>query len=458
MKQEIYELFKKYGAMMASQPYPVGEEARLLLDTSDGVYGTKKGANLGALKERDVVKMSDAHFATSRSGMHARVISQTPYCQRCLREGKTFRAVLDDMAQIVGPEAVIVNTTGSKKSASLQMAKAVQKATGFFVQDRVRDGQPAGYTLTIGRNLYEAVVAMTVLEKSAEIALKAGVLGGGKPIPKIEARLMREVYKKKYSKAETEAKAVEETGSTDITLDENVAQGGEIAGGTDFAGNADFAEREIAPEDREARPEDREAESEDRETRPKDREARLRQMLVDYGNKLVACGLVQGTWGNISVRLDDKYMLATPSGLDYSRLTPEDMVKVEIKTLKYEGDLKPTSEKGLHAAVYQRRPEIGAVIHTHAKYCCVFAAANQDMPIEDREGQKIFGTSVKLAGYGLPGSKALMKHTADALGDNFGCIMANHGMLACGSDLETAFNNCQMLEQCAETYINRRFK
>ena len=181
-------------------------------------------------------------------------------------------------------------------------------------------------------------------------------------------------------------------------------------------------------------------------------------MLVDYGNRLVACGLVQGTWGNISVRLDDRYMLATPSGLDYSRLAPEDMVKVDIETLKYEGDLKPTSEKGLHAAVYQRRPEIGAVIHTHAKYCCVFAAANQDMPIEDREGQKIFGTSVKLAGYGLPGSKALMKHTANALGDNFGCIMANHGMLACGSDLEKAFNNCQMLEQCAETYINRRFK
>ena len=439
MKQEIYELFKKYGAMMASQPYPVGEEARLLLDTSDGVYGTKKGANLGALQESDVVKMSDAHFATSRSGMHARVISQTPYCQRCLREGKTFRSVLDDMAQIVGPEAVIVNTTGSKKSASLQMAKAVQKATGFFVQDRVRDGQPAGYTLTIGRNLYEAVVAMTVLEKSAEIALKAGVLGGGKPIPKIEARLMRAVYKKKYSKAETEAKAEEESGSA------------EVAGAAEAAGNADFAERELATESREATPESREAESENRESR-------LRQMLVDYGNRLVACGLVQGTWGNISVRLDDRYMLATPSGLDYSRLTPEDMVKVDIETLKYEGDLKPTSEKGLHAAVYQRRPEISAVIHTHAKYCCVFAAANQDMPIEDREGQKIFGTSVKLAEYGLPGSKALMKHTANALGDNFGCIMANHGMLACGSDLETAFTNCQMLEQCAETYINRRFK
>lgn len=441
MKQEIYELFKKYGAMMASQPYPVGEEARLLLDTSDGVYGTRKGANLSALKESDVVKMSDAHFGTSRSGMHARVISQTPYCQRCLREGKTFRAVLDDMAQIVGPEAVIVNTTGSKKSASLQMAKAVQKATGFFVQDRVRDGRPAGYTLTIGRNLYEAVVAMTVLEKSAEIALKAGVLGGGKPIPKIEAHLMRKVYKKKYSKAETEAKAEEESGSA------------EVAGAADIAGSAESTESTESTDFSE-----RENVQGERETAPADREARLRQMLVDYGNRLVACGLVQGTWGNISVRLDDRYMLATPSGLDYSRLTPEDMVKVDIETLKYEGNLKPTSEKGLHAAVYQRRPEIGAVIHTHAKYCCVFAAANQDMPIEDREGQKIFGTSVKLAEYGLPGSKALMKHTANALGDNFGCIMANHGMLACGSDLETAFTNCQMLEQCAETYINRRFK
>ena len=83
-------------------------------------------------------------------------------------------------------------------------------------------------------------------------------------------------------------------------------------------------------------------------------------------------GLVQGTWGNLSIRLDDKYMLVTPSGLDYTRLTPADMVKVNISTLAYEGSLKPTSEKGLHAEVYKQRPDAGAVIHTHSKYCCVF--------------------------------------------------------------------------------------
>lgn len=103
----------------------------------------------------------------------------------------------------------------------------------------------------------------------------------------------------------------------------------------------------------------------------------LREALVRCGKALVEKGLVQGTWGNISVRLDEKYMLTTPSGLDYMRLTPDDMVKVDIDTLKYEGDKKPTSEKGLHGAIYKNREDIGAVIHTHSKYCSVFAAAGR---------------------------------------------------------------------------------
>ena len=77
---EVFELFHKYGKMMASQGYPLGEEARMLLDRYDGVYGTKKGADFSNLKWKDVVKQSDQHFATHKSGMHARVVSQTPYC------------------------------------------------------------------------------------------------------------------------------------------------------------------------------------------------------------------------------------------------------------------------------------------------------------------------------------------------------------------------------------------
>lgn len=182
------------------------------------------------------------------------------------------------------------------------------------------------------------------------------------------------------------------------------------------------------------------------------REQELRKALVDYGNALVSCGLVQGTWGNISVRLDEKYMLTTPSGIDYARLTAEDMVKVEISTLKYEGSLKPTSEKGLHAAIYLRRPEIGAVIHTHSKYSSVFAAANQDMPVLE-EYMELFGPCIKVAKYALPGTKALMKNTAEAVGENYGAIMANHGMVACGETLEMAFENCVKIEENGQKYL-----
>ena len=182
------------------------------------------------------------------------------------------------------------------------------------------------------------------------------------------------------------------------------------------------------------------------------KEQELREALVEYGKALVASGLVQGTWGNLSVRLDEEYMIATPSGLDYTRLTAEDMVKVNIKTLKYEGDKKPTSEKGLHAAIYLDRPDVGAVIHTHAKYSSVFAAANKDMPVLD-EYKEIFGDYIKVAKYALPGTKALKKNTAEAVGKNYGAIMANHGMIACGEDLEDAFKKCSKIEENGQKYL-----
>ncbi len=181
-------------------------------------------------------------------------------------------------------------------------------------------------------------------------------------------------------------------------------------------------------------------------------EQKLREELVEYGKKLVECGLVQGTWGNLSVRLDDEYMLVTPSGLDYVRLTPEDMVKVNISNLKYEGKHKPTSEKGLHAEIYKNRPDVKGVIHTHAKYSCVFAAAGKNMPVLD-EYQDSFDTPIRLGGYALPGTKKLMKNTVEALGDNYGALMANHGMVACGSNLEDAFENCAKIEENGKKYL-----
>jgi len=192
-------------------------------------------------------------------------------------------------------------------------------------------------------------------------------------------------------------------------------------------------------------------------------EAEGRQLLADYGRKLVETGLVQGTWGNISVRLDDNYMLTTPSGLDYTRLTPADMVKVDIKTLKYDGELKPTSEKALHAGVYISCPSAGGVIHTHAKYCSIFAAAHMPLQVEDPSKAERIGEVIKVADYGLPGTKKLTANTLAAIsfdGDHrtAGCMMANHGMICYGEDIEDVFDKCGVMEKAAEEYIENRWK
>ena len=412
MQKAYYELLKKYAKMMTEQDYPVGEAARLLIGTSDGVFATRDGADLSDLKAEDVEKLPVEHLPMSRKGMSSMVFSQTPYCQKCLADARPFRASVDDMAQIIGPAVYITGGRSADTKAGKSMVKAFKNSTGAFVLRSVdKDGKGIGYTVTVGRTPYEAVVGMTVLEKSAEITALADKIGGAKELNRLDAHLMHKIYQKKYSKAEAGVKKKEVTPGK--------------------------AEQPVQV-----------STSEKAEDKPESLERKLREKLCEYGKKLVETGLVQGTWGNLSVRLDDKYMLVTPSGLDYTRLTPADMVKVNIETLEYEGSLKPTSEKGLHAEVYKQRPDSGAVIHTHSKYCCVFAAAEKDLPIEDAEMQKIFGKQVKLAEYALPGTKKLMTNTVKALGHNFGCIMSHHGMAACGADIETAFDYCVKLEEC----------
>lgn len=189
----------------------------------------------------------------------------------------------------------------------------------------------------------------------------------------------------------------------------------------------------------------------------KDEQA-LRQELVDYGKKLLESGLVQGTWGNLSVRLNDSEMLATPSGLDYERLTAEDMVKVNIETLEYEGKIKPTSERGLHGIIYRNRPDAGAVIHTHSKYCSIFAAARMPLPVEPEEKREKLGDFLKIAEYGIAGSKKLAENAWKAMGNRPGCIMTSHGMICCGEDLENAFGICREIEEAAKEYIERRWE
>ena len=187
-------------------------------------------------------------------------------------------------------------------------------------------------------------------------------------------------------------------------------------------------------------------------------EIELRRQLVEYGKELLELGFVQGTWGNLSVRLSNRYMITTPSGRDYTALTPRDMVKVDIKTLTYGDGGKPTSEKGLHAGVYELRRDVGAVIHTHSKYCSIFAAAGKPMHITDHDLAEKTGELIYLSDYAFAGTKALTKNVLKALGQRAGVIMSNHGMLCCGRDLPDAFEKAEAMEEAARRYIESKWE
>ena len=208
-KKEVCEVMNKYGKMLSSQGYPIGS-AKFIIETEEGVFATKVDADFNDIKEDDIEKLWVRELPIHKAEMKAIVYSQTPHCMQCLEEAKPFPAMLDDMAQIFGPRCYIVDGRDGNDSRGKSIFKAIKDNVGCLVLKGFnKKGKAVGYTITMGRNLYEAVVATTVLEKSAEVFLLAEKLGGGKAIPKWEAKLMRMVYRKKYSKAEEKVKASE---------------------------------------------------------------------------------------------------------------------------------------------------------------------------------------------------------------------------------------------------------
>ena len=178
--------------------------------------------------------------------------------------------------------------------------------------------------------------------------------------------------------------------------------------------------------------------------------------VIAAGLRLVEKGLIARTWGNVSCRVDENSFVITPSGKPYEGLTPDDIVEVKIDTLSYEGNVKPSSEKGVHAEVYKAHPEAGFVIHTHQNFASIISATMQGIPTLSEKGRKVIGDKVLLGAYGLPGTKKLKKGVAAAIAadmDSKAVIMAHHGAVCYGKDSEEAFNVAATLERESALYV-----
>ena len=183
----------------------------------------------------------------------------------------------------------------------------------------------------------------------------------------------------------------------------------------------------------------------------------VRKLVCDAGKRLVESGLSQGTWGNVSMRLDEKHMVITPSGRDYMMLTPEDMVVVDINTLEWEGLSKPSSESGLHAEIYKTRIKVNGIIHTHPQECCTVAAARVEVPPILDDMVQIIGPTARVADYALPGTKKMIKAVIKALAGRNGCLLANHGAVCTGRTLDEAFTANIVLEKACKAFIEASF-
>ncbi len=200
-------------------------------------------------------------------------------------------------------------------------------------------------------------------------------------------------------------------------------------------------------------------------------ENEAREIVCEYGKRLARSGLVVGTWGNLSVRADTDLMVITPSGADYERLTPSDMVAVDLRTGEApapdsaEGNpagrgsvrRKPSSEKGLHEAIYLRRPDAGAVIHTHSPNASVLAAARRELPPILDDLAQIAGAGIRVAEYALPGTRKIIRETVKALGGRNAVLLANHGAVCVGRNMAEAFLCCEVLEKGCWAFIAAEF-
>ena len=183
----------------------------------------------------------------------------------------------------------------------------------------------------------------------------------------------------------------------------------------------------------------------------------LRPAEQSAGQRLLAEGLVARTWDTVSVRAGPEHMLLTPSGRAYEGMAPEDIVPVNLRTGSYDGPLKPSSEGKLHAEIYRTRSEIQAVIHTHQMNASTVAAARREVPPILDDMVQIIGPTVRVADYALPSTNKIVRATVKALRGRMAALMANHGAVCLGRNLDEAFVVAQILEKACKAFIEAEF-
>ena len=186
-------------------------------------------------------------------------------------------------------------------------------------------------------------------------------------------------------------------------------------------------------------------------------ETEIKNIVCQTGKQLLKDGLVVRTWGNVSHRLDEEYMVITPSGKLYDQLEADDMVVVHLKTFKAAGKHKPSSEFKMHAGIYLSRKNIHAIIHTHQVNASVVAACRREVPPIFDDQVQLIGPTVRVTDYALSNTKKIVRKVVKALEGRNAALIANHGAVCIGRDMEEANAVALLLEKTCKAFIEGEF-
>ena len=183
-------------------------------------------------------------------------------------------------------------------------------------------------------------------------------------------------------------------------------------------------------------------------------ECAARRELVRWGKELYDQGLVKGSGGNLSIRIDDDTVLLTPTGWFLGHMTEECISKVDMKGNLLDGE-KPTKEVPLHLAVYEERPNVRAVCHTHSIYATAWASSVDDGTVMPSYVPSIAAKvgKVTVTGFAMPGSEKLGENVRVGIRNSNGTLLSNHGVVAVGKDMSAAVSAANEIENNAMLYF-----
>jgi len=180
-----------------------------------------------------------------------------------------------------------------------------------------------------------------------------------------------------------------------------------------------------------------------------------KELVVSTAQHLAQKGYLMATGGNLSVRIPGKDAFAiTPTNYDYMKMVPDDVCVVDFSLNQLEGAMKPSVEAAMHSAIYETRPDVNTIVHTHQVYASALSLINAPIPGLFDEQTRFLGRSVEIIPYAPSGTGMLKNVIAKHVkSHNNAFIMQNHGALLFGTDAERAVHNVEILEKCSLAYL-----